>query len=90
MQNPGETRIEQQKEMARRIADLLALLHPEVFPLMRLRLLAKRIRLEQIYPLVSCALKSLLAKNSAATLSLPRPSTALDRRADCLANGGAA
>jgi hypothetical protein len=46
MQNPEEIRIEKQKEMARRIADLLARLHPEEQPLLRLELahsLARRV-----------------------------------------------
>jgi len=46
MQNPEDLRIQQQKEMARRIADLLARLHPEEQPLLRLELahsLARRV-----------------------------------------------
>jgi hypothetical protein len=46
MQNPEDLRIQQQKEMARGIADLLARLHPEAQPLLRLHLahwLARRV-----------------------------------------------
>jgi len=46
MQNPDDLRIQQQKEMARGIADLLARLHPEAQPLLRLHLahwLARRV-----------------------------------------------
>jgi hypothetical protein len=38
MQNPEDSKIQQQKEMARGIADLLARLHPEEQPLLRLQL----------------------------------------------------
>jgi len=46
MQNPEDLRIQQQKEMARGIANLLARLHPEAQPLLRLHLahwLARRV-----------------------------------------------
>jgi hypothetical protein len=46
MQNPDDLRIQQQKEMARGIANLLARLHPEEPPLLRLHLahwLARRV-----------------------------------------------